>query len=99
MTEQQQSETRVTSVSVDVDRLAHVEKLDEVDFLKIRLLNKNIDMFDMQIELSKSRLKEAMALLTEFGNNVVQRYGLQTIEQIDPNTGVLTRKVGEPDVG
>lgn len=75
----------------ELTRLAQAEKLDEADFLRVRLLNKNIELFEMQIELSKSRMREAYAVMQEFGANLVQRYGLKDVAQVDPNKGTINR--------
>jgi len=97
MTQQQPQMIVQPPTPEEIERLSALDKLEEVDFLKLRLLNRNIDMFDMQIELSKSKLKEAFQILEMFGSLLVQRYGVETLDQIDPNTGVINRKDGTPD--
>jgi len=107
MTEQQQ-QVELTAEEIqeiketaeaELKRLGALDKLEEVDFLKLRLLNRNVDMFEMQIELSKSRLKEAFQFLQEFGNNLMQRYGLGDMRQINPDTGEVTRNPAELPTG
>ncbi len=94
MTDQQKQPAQPpTATPEDIARLADAEKLDDVDFLRVRLLNKNIEVFEMQIELSKSRMREAYSVMQEFGTNLVQRYSLNDVAQLDPNTGTINRIV------
>ncbi len=81
----------------ELSRLAQVERLDETDFLKVRLLNRNLELFDSQAENIQLRQQHAMLVMQEFGTSLVRRYGLQDISQVDPGTGEIKRGEGTPD--
>lgn len=96
MTDQQKPLAQPPQVTPEeLERLADVGQLDEVDFLRVRLLNKNIELLQMQIDLAKSRTREAYGVMQEFGVNLIQRYGLKDIAQVDPNTGAINRNFPE----
>ena len=80
----------------ELKRLAQAEKLDELDFLRVRLLNKNIEALELQIALSQSRMREAYGVMQEFGANLVSRYNLTDVAQVEPSNGVITRSITPP---
>ena len=81
---------------VEVERRKVAEKLDEVDFLKLRLLNRNVDFFTAQIELSQMQSLEASRALMGFSNEIVERYALEDTRQVDVHTGRVARNVAPP---
>lgn len=66
-------------------------KLEENDFLKMRLINRNVDLFEMQIELSQMKLIEAQRMLHEASEALMQKYGVQDVRQINAVTGEIFR--------
>lgn len=89
----------------DVARLADADKLEENDFLKVRLLNRNMELLEREgqviavqeenIALRKENVQlkqqSAMMVMQEFGLHVKQKYSLVEIGQVDPNTGDISR--------
>ena len=75
----------------EIARLSKVTKLEEVDFLKVRLLNRNLELLETQAQLIASKQKEAFSLLQEFGGNLVERYSLADVGQVDPGSGSIDR--------
>jgi hypothetical protein len=88
-----QNQPMATTMSPeDQERLAAAEKLDTEDFLRVRLLNRNIELLETQSENIQLKHQQAMLVLQEFGIHLKKRYGLVDIGQIDPNTGAITRE-------
>jgi len=67
------------------------EKLDEADFWKLRLLNRNVDFFTLQIDTAQLQLMEASRTLMAFSNDLATRYGLVDHRQVDVHTGAIER--------
>jgi hypothetical protein len=89
----------------EVARLADTKKLEENDFLKVRLLNRNMEILERDaqalvvqeenIALRKENIQlkqqSAMLVMQEFGLLIKQKYSLVEIGQVDPNTGDISR--------
>jgi hypothetical protein len=90
----------------EVARLAEAAKLEENDFLKVRLLNRNMEMLESDaknlevqeenIALRKENIalkqQSAMMVLQEFSLLLKRKYSLVELGQIDPNTGDISRE-------
>ena len=72
-------------------RLKAADQLNEVDLLKIRLLNRNVDCLESEVLAAKLRLQLAVRELQDFSIVTWDRYGVDP-EELDGNTGRITRK-------
>ncbi len=70
-------------------------RLEENDFLKMRLINRNVDLFEMQIELSQMKLLEAQRMLQEVSEALMMKYGVQDARQINGVNGEIFRMPAE----
>jgi hypothetical protein len=67
------------------------EQLEEADFWKLRLLNRNVDFFTVQSELVQLQLVEASRTLMAYSNELATKYDLHDARQVDVNTGGIIR--------
>jgi hypothetical protein len=85
-----------------VNSLKEATQLNENDFLKLRLMNRNVELFELQVELSGAKLREAARMLMDLSQEVAERYNLKDHRQVNMQTGVierdLTKIAGVPNV-
>lgn len=85
------------SDQIEVDPL-EANELSEVDHLKAQLLNRDMDLIVLQRELIATKHKEVNNNLTMFSAEIVQRYGLESAQQVDVSTGKINRtSTGDPN--
>jgi hypothetical protein len=84
------------------DHLKTADRLEENDFLKLRLLNRNVELFESQLETAQLRLREAARMLMDLSQQTAERYDLKDHRQVNMQTGAierdLTKLAGVPDV-
>lgn len=85
-----EEKTEVKSVNYEA-----VDQLEEADFLKLRLLNRNVDFFTSQAELMQMKLIEASRALMGLSNELTQKYNLSDSRQVDVATGMIKQVGGE----
>lgn len=84
------------------EHLKTTNKLEETDFLKLRLLNRNVELFESQLEVAQYKLREAARMLMDLSQATAERYDLKDHRQVNMQTGAierdLTKLAGVPDV-
>ena len=85
----QQSKKELTPEELQHYKTA--DALEEVDLLKLRLLNRNVDFFTTQSELAQLKALEATRALMGLSNELARRYDFSDHRQIDANTGAIER--------
>jgi len=84
------------------DYLKTADKLEENDFLKLRLLNRNVELFESRLEAAQLKLREAARMLMDLSQETAERYDLKDHRQVNMQTGEierdLTKLAGVPDV-
>jgi len=76
----------------EIARRKMATNLDEVDHLKVRLLNRNVDYFNSQMELTQMQALEATRALMNFSAEIAERYALEDMRQVDAGSGKIQRE-------
>lgn len=84
------------------EHLKTADKLEETDFLRLRLLNRNVELFESRVEAAQLKLREAARMLMDLSQATAERYDLKDHRQVNMQTGAierdLTKLAGVPDV-
>ena len=75
-----------------------IDKLEEVDLLKLRLNNRDIDTIGLQIELLNGKMREANAALTALTEGLREKYSIGAADQVNMNDGAIIRAENVPVV-
>lgn len=72
------------------EKAQELDKIEEVDLLRLKLVNRDVDLLETQIQLAQLSLGTKRAELQVISQALAEKYNLENAN-INPNTGDIVR--------
>ena len=66
-------------------------RLEELDLMRLLLLNRDVDLLERDITIAQLRLSDSRKVLAAYNSQLRDKYGITELDAIDSQTGEIIK--------